>query len=174
VSLSEVLSILALAIAAVGGGSAFYAVVISRRAFAWQQQRDRERVQSDVRISFGHASNFSHAPEVIDLSNIQPRPLFYELTVSVVNYAETTEFIKTLWIESGENGLDVSPAEDAELRPRSRWAVKIDARSLPDGAGDKGFVAIAHLANTEAIVSDTEQLVAGMMDDIEQHNRAPG
>jgi hypothetical protein len=167
---TEGLSIAALAVAALGGASSIYAVVISRRALRWEQDRN----ETKVTIAFGHATNFKAFARVINLNDpspIPPEPMFYELTVSVVNSGETTEFVKTLWVEkaSGGEGVDYSPNVDVELKPHSRWSTAIDAAELPDPEG--GVVGIAHLANGTEIRSSVDHLIGSLNDDVERHNR---
>ena len=162
VSSAEVISVTALA--AVGGGSSAYAVVISRRALRLEERRDRERAEPKVSISFGHATALRFG------DNAGEDQLYYELSINIINEGQSPEFVKTLWVEpaaSGE-GVDYSPESDTELTPRSRWPVLIDAADIP--RPDDGFVAIVHLACGQEVRSLVEHLLEGILDvDDEAH-----
>jgi hypothetical protein len=164
-------SIAALLVAGVGGGSSAYAVVISRRAL----RREEERDATKITISFGHVTAFKNFPRILSLDRpIPPDPMFYELAVNVINGGATTEFVKTLWIESGEDGIDLSPENDIELQPHERWVRTLDVNELPVGAAEHGFVAKVHLANGDEIVGQREVLVNGLRETAETHNRDHG
>jgi hypothetical protein len=156
VSTADWISAAAVLVAAATGG---YAVVISRRTLAWQQERDREQAEAKVSVSFGHATALRFGDERDD------DELYYELTINIVNEGQSPEFLKTLWVEpnAGGCGVDYSPTSDVELRPRSRWPVRIDAADIPQA--DDGFVAIVHLANGQAVRSSVERLIDGMLDE---------
>jgi hypothetical protein len=155
----EAISIAALVVAAVGGGSSAYAVVISRRALSLEEQRDRERAEPKVSISFGHATALRFG------DNAGEDQLYYELILNIINEGQSPEFVKTLWVEpaAGGEGVDYSPESDTELTPRSRWPVPIDAADIP--CPDDGFVAICHLASGQEVRSPVEHLIEGMLDE---------
>jgi hypothetical protein len=84
-STSDVIALAALIVAAISGGGSVCAVVISKRALAWEQERDREGNEAKIEIAFGHAMVDLPGPKVINLNNITPEPMIYELTVNVLN-----------------------------------------------------------------------------------------
>jgi hypothetical protein len=172
VSFADIFSIAALVIAAVSGGSSFYAVVISRRALRWEQQRDQDRSEPKVTIEFAHAAELRDESMRLDIKNANQPRLYYQLTINVVNSGETTEFLKTLWVEptAGGQGVDYSPRADVELKPHSRWPVPISAANIPDPAD--GFLAIAHLAHGQEVTSPVEHLIDDLTERVEKHNRA--
>lgn len=93
--------------------------------------------------------------------------LYYLLTVSIINKGDMSEFVKTLWIEDADRtvGLDLTNAlsGEAELKPRARIAVPVDAATLPESQG--GFVAIVRLTSGPEIISGVEHLIDGLIDD---------
>jgi hypothetical protein len=161
----------ALIVAAISGGGSVCAVVISKRALAWEQERDREGNEAKIEIAFGHAMVDLPGPKVINLNNITPEPMIYELTVNVLNDGARTEFIKSIWVEGAEpggTGIDLSLDGDVELRPRARFAATVDAATIPNH--DSGVVAIVHLASEVEVWSEVEQLSDRLMADIVAHN----
>jgi len=122
-----------------------------------------------VTIGFGHATQLTHP---VSVANLPPPQLYYQLTINVSNVGQTTEFVKTLWVEptAGGQGRDYSPPADVEIKPHSRWPVTIDAADIPDP--DDGFVAIAHLANGQRVTSPVEHLLDWLTEQVEKNNRA--
>jgi hypothetical protein len=170
-STSDVIALAALIVAAISGGGSVCAVVISKRALAWEQERDREGNEAKSEIAFGHAMVDLPGPKVINLNNITPEPMIYELTVNVLNDGARTEFIKSIWVEGAEpggTGIDLSLDGDVELRPRARFAATVDAATIPNH--DSGVVAIVHLASEVEVWSEVEQLSDRLMADIVAHN----
>lgn len=109
-----------------------------------------------------------------------PRPaaLEYELTVTLVNHGETTEFVRDLWFreavgpggtEEGAHGIDLFHG-DHELAPRSRMSVPVrhDHHHLD---ASRGFVAYGRLASGTFVESEVEQLMPDMLDHVTEHNR---
>ncbi|HWX45391.1 MAG TPA: hypothetical protein VNY52_08715 [Solirubrobacteraceae bacterium] len=70
-STSDVIALAALIVAAISGGGSLYAVVISKRALTWEQERDREGNEAKIEITFGHAMVDLPGPKVINLNNIR-------------------------------------------------------------------------------------------------------
>ncbi len=149
---AEVISIAALVVAV-------YAVVISRRALRYEERRDRERGEAKVSVSFRHATALRFGDKATE------DELYYELTINVINEGSSPEFVKTLCVEpaAGGEGVDISPGSDEELKPRSRWPVRVDAADIP--RPDDGLVAIVHLASGHEVRSPVEHLIDGMLDD---------
>jgi len=165
--MSDALSIAALGVAAVGGGSSVYAVVISRRALALEQSKTEPRIE----IVRGHATAHKNIPRIQFLDEpIKPDPLFYELTVNVINSGETTEYVHTLLVETATTGegCDYSPDEDQELKAHSRWSHVADAAGLPES--DDGWVAIVRLANGREYRSSLIELDDVLRAGVTEHN----
>jgi hypothetical protein len=126
-STSDMIALAALVVAAISGGGAVYAVVISKRALTWEQERDREGNEAKIEITFGHAMVDRPGPKVINLNNITPEPRIYELTVNVLNVGAKPEFIKAIWVEGSEpggTGVDLPLDGDVELKPRARFGYR--------------------------------------------------
>lgn len=170
----DALNVVAIAISGVSAVGVVYSVVISRRALDWQKQRDAERAKPHIRVQFEHAAEVVHS-YVHNLNDPDPRPepLFYELSVSVINDGETTEHLRSLWIESvdGVQGLDLTKDRhaDRELHPRARIAIPVKLSDVPDA--ERGFVAIARLAGGHEVTSEVDRPLDDIVDHIEQHNR---
>ncbi len=172
-STSDVIAFAALIVSAIGGGCSIYAIVLSKRALTWEQERDRERDKAKIEITFGHAMVDLPGPKVINLNNITPEPMIYELTVNVLNAGARTEFIKTIWVEGaqpGGTGFDLTLDGDVELRPRARFAATVDAETIPNH--DSGVVAIVHLASEVEVWSEVEQLHDALKADVVAHNES--
>lgn len=168
---SDVIALAALIVAAISGGGSVYAVVIGKRALTWEQEREREGNEAKIEITFGHAVVDQPGPKVINLNNITPEPVIYELTVNVLNAGARTEFVKTIWVEGAEphgTGVDLPLDGDVELRPRARFAATIDAATIPNR--DSGVVAIMYLASEVEVWSVVEHLHDKLMADVVAHN----
>lgn len=171
---TDALGIAALTVSAVSAAGVVYSVVVSRQALEWQRRRDAERGTPQIRVEFEHASTPMRLGfDVLDDSDPRPMPLFYELTVSVVNVGETTEHVKTLWIEQAdrEAGTDLSDQlrGDRELKPRSRVTATTELAHIPQW--HRGFVGIARLAGGQEIVSPVEHAIDDLVQKVEEHNR---
>jgi hypothetical protein len=168
---SDVIALAALIVAAISGGGSVCAVVISKRALTWEQERDREGNEARIEITFGHAMVDRPGPKVINLNNITPEPMIYELTVNVLNVGAKTEFIKAIWVEGvepGGTGVDLPLDGEVELSPRARFAATVEAETIPNH--DSGVVAIVHLASEVEVWSEVEQLHDKLMADVVAHN----
>lgn len=170
---SDFIALAALIVSSIGGGCSIYAVILSKRALTWEQERDRERDKAKIEITFGHAMVAKPGPKVINLNNITPEPMIYELTINVLNVGAKTEFIKSIWVEGAEpggTGFDLPLDEDVELRPRARSAATVDAETIPNR--DSGVVAIVHLASEVEVWSEIEQLHDALKADLVAHNES--
>lgn len=128
-STSDVIALAALIVAAISGGGSVYAVVISKRALTWEQNRDREGNEAKIEITFGHAVVDRPGPKVISSNNITPEPMIYELTVNVLNAGAKTEFIKTIWVEGARAIRPISTAlSPGGRRPTSRIWMRHNGR----------------------------------------------
>ena len=110
-------------------------------------------------------------PKVINLDNITPEPMMYQLTVNVLNTGANTEYIKSIWVEGSEppgDGFDLPLGGDIELQPRQRFAATVDVEAIPNYAS--GVAAIVHLANGVEVVSEAEPLHASLLADVIAHN----
>jgi hypothetical protein len=172
VSLSVALT---LAISLLGLGVALYAATLSRRALAWQQQRDAERLATRVRVGFEHRTE-QIGPFVIVAGDNDPRPypVEYRLTLVVTNDGETTEYVTWCAAQQAEGdlGYDLSGnlGGDRALKPRERLTVDFAANECGFDL-TPGFVGVVRLASGEQVRSDVEHLSNELVAHVAEHNR---
>jgi hypothetical protein len=160
-----------LLVALVSAGIALYAAALSRRALAWQQDRDAERQETKVRIEFDHSAE--DVPVMMFVGGrAGPSMLYYQLTMSVVNDGETTEYVTGASLDApdGSSSRDLSPylKPDRELSPRGRVAIDVPSSDL---SFKTGFVGVARLASGQELRSAVEHLDAEIEARIADNNR---
>ena len=170
---AEVVSIVAVVVAAVSGAGSVYSVVLTRR----QQRWERERSKRDVVIEIYHGATPNPDPlmQTIDSPSRDPGK-YYGLEIDVVNKGETTEHLILLGVSlpGAEPERRVDLGGDKELRPHSRLPFQTHIDDVP-ASGRGGFVITGLLAGGgPPVESAVQYLHDDVLTEVEEYNAKVG
>jgi hypothetical protein len=150
------------------------ALAVSKKALAWQQERDRERQETRLVVQFDHEARAVPTDDRATwlMGGPENLPLDYVLTLVVYNAGETTESISDLFLEDAEQtkGCHIADfLQDHVLRPRERIARSLTPEQLPfDTAG--GIVGRARLASGKEVASEVAHLDPVILEAVRERN----
>lgn len=157
------LSLVTLAVAIFATCVSVYGALLARAGQRWQRQVDAERRTTKVEVDLEHAS--TPDPLIMFGWDAKARTFSYEIGVRITNKGEAPEFVRNVWLQSGDRGIHILDAKEPErVDPRGFrvFTTTVDFSHIP--LEDEFTVEVQ--LGSQSIVTPPQRWMTDLLEDV--------